>query len=233
VTEAVLFDAAGTLLYVHPSAGKVYADVAEAFGVHVTESELEPAFRETFRRRRPAEAQPSLMTSEELERQWWYMTVDDVFTTAGKRLEFGDRFDDFFETLFDVFAEPHVWRFYDDVEAALGALKTRGMKCGIVSNWDGRLHRLIGRWGMAEQFDVVLTSAECGRRKPDPLPFQAALKCLGVSPERTLYVGDSYDDDAVGAQRAGLRPVLIDRNSTEGPRDVPHIASLTELAHHL
>lgn len=45
--------------------------------------------------------------------------------------------------------------------------------------------------------------------KPQPIMFQVALELLDGTPETTLVVGDRLDTDIVGAQRAGLRSVLV------------------------
>ncbi|GAB4570435.1 MAG: TIGR01458 family HAD-type hydrolase [Anaerolineae bacterium] len=45
--------------------------------------------------------------------------------------------------------------------------------------------------------------------KPEPMLFQVAVQDLGVSPERVAMVGDDIDVDVRGAQRAGLRGVLV------------------------
>lgn len=57
-----------------------------------------------------------------------------------------------------------------------------------------------------------------GFGKPDPSCFLEACRRLGTSPGRTAYVGDELDIDAVGAVRAGLIGVWVDR---AGPRRVP------------
>jgi len=46
--------------------------------------------------------------------------------------------------------------------------------------------------------------------KPDLAIFEEALRRAGTSAAQTIYVGDNYYADAVGARRAGLRPVLYD-----------------------
>lgn len=45
--------------------------------------------------------------------------------------------------------------------------------------------------------------------KPQPAMFQAAIQVLGVSPERTLTIGDRLDTDIAGAINAGLASALV------------------------
>ena len=45
--------------------------------------------------------------------------------------------------------------------------------------------------------------------KPEPVLFEMALARLGTAPEQTLMVGDRLETDILGAQRVGLRTVLV------------------------
>jgi putative hydrolase of the HAD superfamily len=68
----------------------------------------------------------------------------------------------------------------------------------------------LRRMGIAERFRCVVTSVECGTRKPGPRIFGHAVERLAASPERCVFVGDSLDADYRGAESAGMRAFLID-----------------------
>ncbi|MEA2422373.1 MAG: hypothetical protein QOF55_1472, partial [Thermoleophilaceae bacterium] len=70
----------------------------------------------------------------------------------------------------------------------------------------------------------VVSSASVGANKPAPAVFEAALALAGCGPEDAVHVGDSVESDVVGAQAAGVRALLIDRDSDGGD-----IRSLAEL----
>jgi len=63
--------------------------------------------------------------------------------------------------------------------------------------------------GMDGLFDVVVAYEDTGRRKPDRLPFEAALRRLGVKAEEAVMVGDWYERDVEGAKALGMRTVLV------------------------
>src|SRR5215207_3600272 len=95
--------------------------------------------------------------------------------------------------------------------ALLEALRSRGLKLGLVSNafdpgW--LLHRDLERMGIAERIDVAVFSSEVGKRKPHPAIFVAALDALGVEPERALFVGDRRFEDIRGAKEVGMTTLL-------------------------
>ena len=72
--------------------------------------------------------------------------------------------------------------------------------------------------GVTSLFEAVVTSVEFGLRKPHPAIFHHALALLGVKAQSTIYVGDSYEADYVGALSAGIPALLID---PERELDVP------------
>jgi HAD superfamily hydrolase (TIGR01549 family) len=94
---------------------------------------------------------------------------------------------------------------FPGVPDALRKLRGRGLALAVVANWDFSLHAHLRKHGLASWFDVVVTSAETGIRKPDPAPFLAALEQLGVEPARAVHVGDDRPHDEVGARAAGMR----------------------------
>ena len=225
---AVLFDAAGTLLHVTPSVGHVYADGAARHGVHVDPDAINAHFRDEFRRRIaiPDHVSP-FHTSEEEEAAWWYALVEAVFESAGARFADG-AFDAYFAELHKHFAWPGPWRIYDDVVPTLDALEARGIRKAVLSNWDSRLPLLLDRMGLASRFEFILTSAEVGWRKPDPRIFDAALARLGQPRKRVLHVGDSHEQDVLGAQRAGVTPIHLQRDGRT-PSAGRAISSLADL----
>ena len=120
---------------------------------------------------------------------------------------------------------------YDDVVPTLEHLRDAGFKLAIVSNWDTPLDPLIERLGIADYFDAIVASHNTRVRseKPDPHIFNYALTAVGVSAEKVIHVGDTYEADIVGARDVGIRPILLDRDGTQTDRWNKAIQSLTEL----
>ena len=89
---------------------------------------------------------------------------------------------------------------------------------------------LLEAAGLAPHLEFVLDSAEIGVEKPDPRIFHAATDRLGLPPAACAYVGDIYEIDVVGAERAGLSPVLIgDAPAPVGTRRVADLPTLLSL----
>ena len=122
------------------------------------------------------------------------------------------------------------FRLFEDVRPALVRLSRGGRRLVVVSNWDASLHAVLARLGVAELLDGIITSAEAGERKPAPGIFERALAAAGVDRSRALHVGDSLEEDVVGARAARIEPVLVRRDGSAGPAGVATIASLAELS---
>ena len=120
-------------------------------------------------------------------------------------------------------------RLYDDALRALSALKARGARLAIVSNWDVGLVDRCRELGLTDVLDAIVGSATVRTEKPNPAIFDLALSRLGVDARDAWYVGDLYAVDVLGARAAGLRPILLDRHGLLANLDCPRIRSLLEL----
>jgi putative hydrolase of the HAD superfamily len=127
----------------------------------------------------------------------------------------------------------------DEVRGLLAHLHGR-YKLGVVSNSDGSVAAKLADIGLARWFTapssvsaldspVIVDSHVVGISKPDPAIFQFALQPLGSDPAHTVYIGDSYALDVLGARRAGLHPILFDPQGWNAHRDVDRVARLVEL----
>jgi putative hydrolase of the HAD superfamily len=124
---------------------------------------------------------------------------------------------------------------YPDAAGALARLRALGMRLVAVSNWDVGLPLVLRRVGLAGYLDGAVSSGQVGHAKPAPSIFRAGIAVAGVSPQQAVHVGDSIENDVLGALRAGLGAVLLRRRRSERceagelPPGVPVIHSLEQL----
>jgi len=116
-----------------------------------------------------------------------------------------------------------------DVPPTLNALRGEGFTLGLVSNRSEPFQEEITKLGLAEFFDFAITAGEVGSWKPDGRIFHHALKLADSAPEQALYVGDNYYADILGAQGAGLHPILVDPQGVFPNAECPVIDSVGEL----
>ncbi len=80
-------------------------------------------------------------------------------------------------------------------------------------------------------FDEIVISGAFGRGKPDPTIFEHALERMGLNKDEAIMVGDNLMTDILGASRAGIKSVWINRHDKERNEVVPdyEITHLEEL----
>ena len=99
----------------------------------------------------------------------------------------------------------------------------------VISNADGLIDAVLGRCGICDCFASITDSGNVGHEKPHPAIFEAALREMKADPAESLYVGDVYSVDYMGARNAGMDAVLFDVAGTYRGRELQRVESLTEL----
>jgi putative hydrolase of the HAD superfamily len=119
------------------------------------------------------------------------------------------------------------FELYDDVVPVLAALRTRGLRLGLVSNSARDMHEFARHHAL--DVDVGISSFHHGKTKPHASIFRAALELLELEPAQALMVGDTVEDDVEGARAVGMDALLLDRLGRY-PTFEPRIETLAELA---
>jgi len=214
--EAVTFDVGGTLIEPWPSVGAVYAEVASRFGVRSDPARLDRQFAAAWRTRR----------GFDYSRMAWQDLVASSFAGLAEPLP-----DGCFDAIYDRFAGPDVWRIFEDVFPTIETLSRRGLRIGIISNWDERLGPLLERLDLHRRFEVVVSSCRVGHGKPAPEIFRYAAQRLALPPAAILHIGDSRLEDLEGARSVGMQARLIRRG--EDPIARERLRALSDLPREL
>jgi putative hydrolase of the HAD superfamily len=143
-----------------------------------------------------------------------------------------ERFHAAYEPVFSRLLRP-----YDDAVRLLRTVTDAGLALGALTNSgaDYTAGKLAAA-GLTEWFAVVVTRDTLGFGKPDARVFARACKEIGTPPEATVYVGDEYDVDVLGALAAGVRAVWLVRDTADPgfltdarDRGVPTVSSLDQV----
>lgn len=221
--DTIFFDAGLTLLTEHRSRAALYAEAFSRHGRPISEAAM-AAVLGTVHRDLPRRIAGAFRYTD----TWFRALMREVARRvalhgATRRLE---------SEIFAVFSNPATFRLYDDVHPALGALRDRGIRLGLISNWGPRLRPVLGGHGLDRLLDDLLISAEVECEKPQAAIFWLACRRLGTRPDRALHVGDNFRTDHAGASGAGLASLLLDRR---GPisRSEMTIRTLTAILDHV
>jgi putative hydrolase of the HAD superfamily len=219
--STLLLDALGTLVNLQPPAPRLQAELASRFGLTVPLQIAEQAlaaeisyYRAHLQEGRDAQSVAALRTrcAAVLRGALEPASALEAISPA---------------EMTDALLAALQFEAFPDVAPVLHHAHARGLRVVVVSNWDASLPDVLDRLGLAPWLDGVVTSAQVGVRKPDPLIFLEAL--AGADPAHALHVGDSVREDIEGAEAVGVAPVLIRRDGQPGPAGVRTIASLAAL----
>jgi putative hydrolase of the HAD superfamily len=151
-----------------------------------------------------------------------HRALKDLFLAAGHPEGLAD------QALEVFFAERNRVTFYDDVRPSLLRLHSR-YRLFALSNGNADLKRC----GIADLFAGHVTASAAGAAKPDARIFARLAALAGVEPRQVLHIGDDPLADVVGATRAGMQSVWLNRDAREWPQAHPPpprtVATLAEL----
>lgn len=116
---------------------------------------------------------------------------------------------------------------------------SKSYKLGLITNTQGQIassgHRITQFPEIERLFDAIILAGEDGvPAKPAQEPFLLCLSKLASNPSETIYVGDDWQKDILGAQKAGIKPVWlkhksVTRNWPDVEATIPVITSLDDL----
>lgn len=192
LVDALLVDAAGTLLIPSEPAAEVYLRYARRHGLPCSKpAEVLARYREAYNT--PWGASPLRYVGD--GRPFWRHIVAHALGASHEAA---------FEDIYEYYARGEAWTVSPGAVDALRRIRSRlGLKLAVVSNFDTRLRRILADLGLGDVFDAVTVSAEVGAEKPNPRLFEAACDALGVAPGAAVHVGDDRRNDLFGARDAG------------------------------
>lgn len=79
----------------------------------------------------------------------------------------------------------------------------------LVSNFYGNIETVLEDFGVRKYFGAIIESAVMGIRKPNPRIFEHGVKALGLLPQETLVIGDSYSKDILPAESIGCQAIWL------------------------
>ncbi|MBN1690903.1 MAG: HAD family hydrolase [Dehalococcoidia bacterium] len=205
--KAVFFDFFNTLAYFDPPREETYAGIAADLGIKVTPAMITAALPEA----------DTYWRSENYKKPVRQREQDDkvaVYREYGLRILAGTGAtpDQALQMLATAFSRGWVFKSFPDSVPALKLVKQRKLITGLISNVGQEIDSYCREMGFEPYLDYKVTSFEVGFDKPRPEIFQLALDRAGVGADESVFIGDVYEQDIVGARGVGMKPILINRN---------------------
>ena len=225
--DAVLLDMGYTLVHFEPKQEVILQQALQAIGVERSLDEAWAAADATYADETRDAATETFPATPEYDRESQRSFERNLLAHLGLAAD-PPTMDAFASALRAAYGRPGVLQPYPEVIDVLAALRGRGYRLGIVSNWSWNLRQRTAQVDLDRFFEVIWSSAYAGCNKPHPAIFHQALAQMQPSlpPNRALYVGDSYWHDVVGARAAGMDAALLDRHGRANSPDCPVIRDL-------
>ena len=223
--DAVMFDLGGTLIDLQPSKDVVFHRMLVLHGHDAPLADVTEAIYEAERKFDKESANLDGVHEDKFWRKFDKLVLDRV-GFRGDQKKFAEDVSREFER---IVSDVGSWTEYPDARPLMEDLRARGFKLGLISNATDLARRVMDRLGLSEYFETIVISDEVGFRKPDKRIFQHAASLAKVAPNRTLYVGERFAVDVVGAKMAGMNSILIDRPGIYPDVDCIKIRTLGEL----
>jgi putative hydrolase of the HAD superfamily len=227
--DAIFFDVGGTLVDLRPTKEEVFRRHLKAHGLDVSIEMLAPILAKAERR---FDAQTAELNGKNEEAFWeqYDNFVLDAIGYSGERKSFSKDLSDDFGILIPEVAN---WVEFPDARPLLDDLRDRDFKLGVISNATDLARKVLVNLRLDRYFKALVISAEVGVNKPDQKIFQIAAKELKVSPGRAIYIGDRLAVDVIGARRAGMNAILVDRSGAYQDVNCLRVKSLSSLRRYL
>jgi putative hydrolase of the HAD superfamily len=223
--RAILFDLDGTLRFSRPSGLEVFVQFSAELGLTLCAEAQRNVERWTHaywagKRSDYAKSVPAPET-------FWLDYTRGMLAAAGV----DDASLIYTPAIVRAFSERYHSEPYIPAEAhtVLRALRENRYTLGLVSNREGDLAPLAAELGLGDYFHFTLSGGQANSWKPDARIFMLACEMAQAAPDECLYVGDNFYADVLGAQAAGLVPVLLDPRHVFPKATCIQIARLTEL----
>jgi FMN phosphatase YigB (HAD superfamily) len=220
--RAIVFDCADTLLRMEPSRAEIFRDTAAEVGCTLPLEDVERAYDIVDFAIR---MQSSTLKSQDAKLDFYYSVNAALCNVLGIQQSLSV----LHPRLVAEFARRRRWHPFPEAGDALRQLAGR-VPLYVLANWDLELAAVLRNAGLDGFFCDVLSSAMLGCEKPARACFDAFLARTSLDRSTTVYVGNEYIADVVGARNAGLTPVLVDRHGTMRSADCIRISSLADLA---
>ncbi|MFN2146226.1 MAG: HAD family hydrolase [Anaerolineales bacterium] len=225
----VIFDLDGTLRYSVPSGDQFMLEKAVQLGISCTQDCLTATRQWAHRYWASSE---NLMLDQQTygkgEKAFWEnyarRTLESLNASPRQVRELGPALHEHMHLNYR--PQDHI---PGDVFPTIRQLKQVGVKVGLLTNRSDPPTDYLHESGLASEMDFSVAAGQIGTWKPDPEAFYYSMGVAGALPAETVYIGDNYYADVLGARNAGMQAVLIDRERIFPEPDCPAIYEIAEL----
>jgi putative hydrolase of the HAD superfamily len=222
-TKALLFDLGYTLINSLASEA-VFCKVLGSFGIQIPVEKIREALARTENEFGNVKNEPTYgkVSYEEFWNGWDSRVLRHLGLPENKKVVDG--------TLAKWFDYAGI-KAYSEVKNTLCKVKQMGLKTGIISDaYEEDINLILEKAHLKnELFDIKIGANTIKKIKPHPDVFKYALSKLYTKPNEALFIGDAVETDYKGAEKVGIKAILIQRKKEQTQANLRTIRSLEEI----
>ncbi|KIY53950.1 HAD-like protein [Fistulina hepatica ATCC 64428] len=209
----VTFDAVHTLIKARVPFNVQYANAFRPYLGEVDPDAVRVSFKKALRR-----AQQNNPLFDKGSQAWWGEVIRETAIGAGADAQAVDKHSPaIVSRLWHIFSSKEGYQAFDDAIPATHELHRMGVRTAVISNSDARVRSAIRDVGFPETLYPIILSEEEHVAKPTAEIFLRTIRLAGgFRPEECVHIGDSYKQDYLGAQYAGMHALLLRRPGPDG-----------------
>lgn len=240
--KTILFDLDGTLVKSSEATSKLFEEVTKFFSINIPSEEFRALFREEALVNMRSLSQYSLIEKlnigiydlfylnledspfEQLEIEQYKITVCQ--NTINKLSSYNDGLT---EKSLMLYLKENWIKYYDVFDGTHEILEelSAQYKLMMVTNGFIEIQRLkVDFCNIKQYFQDIIVASEFGLGKPYEELYLYVLKVAKSIPEKCIMVGDSIENDIIGANNVGMNSIFIHRNSKDNLKDIKYISNV-------
>lgn len=239
--KTILFDLDGTLVKSSEATSKLFEEITKFFSINVPSEEFRAIFREEALVNMRSLSQYSLIEKlnigsydlfylnledspfEQLEIEQYRITV--CRNTINKLSSYNEGLT---EEALILYLKENWITYYEVFNGAHETLEKLSMqyKLIMVTNGFNEIQRLkVDYCNIRKYFQDIIVASQFGWGKPYKALYQYVLKVAKSTPEECVMVGDSIENDIIGANNIGMKSIFVHRNAEENLKDFQYISN--------
>lgn len=213
--RGVLLDLGDTLVYLDKPWEEVFQAEVRSLFAYLNGEDVKVDFRKfsaTFiQAHEEAAAKASLYRIE--------IPMEEIITKVVSKFGVRNPNQGFIHGAVEAYYRPEIesWQLFPDTLDTLTALDQNGYLLGLISNAksDWQVNSILNKFDLTRFFKLILISASLRMRKPKADIFLKALNDLNLTPQETVFIGNSIDADVIGPRNVGIHAIHIRRETPE------------------
>ncbi|NCG35615.1 MAG: HAD-IA family hydrolase [Dehalococcoidales bacterium] len=204
----IFFDIYGTLAGFHPTRESIQKKILEKHKIYLNKAQISLGYKEADEfMAYQKKIKPLRMMSND-EKELFFVKYESKIL---EKYNIYKKKSEILKIWSEITNEKYKLQIFNDVYRNLEYLKGKNILAAGITNMESKGDQLIHTLKLNNHLEFIVTSKDADSEKPDSKIFNFCLDKANILPENVIIVGDQIESDILGAVKARIKPILIDR----------------------